>query len=72
MENKTLTAVEWLFTQLPEHLRLSRDGFEMLNQALDIEKEQRIEDYVNGATYGKRGNKYKSAEQYYTTKYGKQ
>jgi hypothetical protein len=34
------TAVEWLFDQLPEHLRLSENGFDMLQQAKEIEKEQ--------------------------------
>lgn len=40
MENKKETAVDWLFSQLPEHLRLSRDGFDMLQQAKELEKEQ--------------------------------
>jgi hypothetical protein len=44
--NKT-TAVEWLLDQLPDHLRLSRDGLDMLNRAKEIEREQ-IEQAWNG------------------------
>jgi hypothetical protein len=36
------TAVEWLFDQLPDHLRLSRDGFETLQQAKEMEKQQKL------------------------------
>jgi hypothetical protein len=36
------TSVEWLFSQLPDHLRLSRDGFDLLNQAKEMEREQII------------------------------
>ena len=46
MEKKQ-TAVEWLFSQLPEHLRTSRDGFDMLNQAKAMEKEQIMEAYYS-------------------------
>jgi hypothetical protein len=46
MENKT--AVEWLFSQLPDHLRLSRDGFDMLKQA-NAMFQQQIEDAYNTA-----------------------
>lgn len=35
-----ISAVDWLFNQLPDHLRLSRNGFEMLQQAKVIEKQQ--------------------------------
>jgi len=41
------TAVEWLFDQLPDHLRLSRDGLDALNRAKQIEREQ-IEQAWNG------------------------
>jgi hypothetical protein len=37
------TAVEWLFDQLPDHLRLSKDGFEMLQQAKEMDKEHMID-----------------------------
>jgi hypothetical protein len=45
MSNKT--AVEWLFDQLPDHLRLTKDGLDMLNRAKEIEREQ-IEEAWNG------------------------
>ena len=34
------TAVEWLFNQIPDHLRLTQSGFEILQQAKEMEKEQ--------------------------------
>jgi len=34
------TAVQWLYDQLPDHLRLSKNGFDMLQQAIEMEKEQ--------------------------------
>lgn len=37
MESKKQTAVEWLFEQLPDHLRLSKDGFDVLQQAKQME-----------------------------------
>jgi DNA-binding transcriptional regulator PaaX len=37
------TAVEWIFDQLPEHLRLSENGFDMLQQAKEMFQQQ-IED----------------------------
>lgn len=37
------TAVEWLYEQLPDHLRLSKDGYDVLQQAKEMEKEQKIE-----------------------------
>lgn len=43
--DKKVTAVEWLFSQLPDHLRLSRDGFDMLQQANEMAKNQIIEAY---------------------------
>lgn len=39
------TAVEFLYEQLPDHLRLSKDGFEMLQQAKAIEEEQHQETF---------------------------
>lgn len=46
--NKKTTAVEWLFNQLPDHLRSSRDGFDMLRQAKVMEEEQIIDSYYAG------------------------
>jgi hypothetical protein len=37
------TAVEWLFEQMPDHLRLTRNGFEMLQQAKEMEKQRMID-----------------------------
>lgn len=75
MENKTLTAVEWLIKQI-EHVDYDEKTFDEISdiyeKALALEKEQIIEGYVNGVIYGERGNEYEYAELYYTTKYGKQ
>lgn len=46
------TAVEWLFDQLPDHLRLSEDGFDMLQQAKEMEAEQKKEAYNEGIIQG--------------------
>jgi len=35
------TAVEWLFNQIPDHLRLTQSGFEMLQQAKEMDEEQK-------------------------------
>jgi hypothetical protein len=48
MSNKKKTAVDWLFEQLPSHLRLTRNGFEMFQQAKAMEKQQIIEAYKQG------------------------
>lgn len=40
MANKQTTAVDWLFSQLPDHLRLSRSGFEMKQIADNMFREQ--------------------------------
>jgi hypothetical protein len=48
MSNKKETAVEWLFSQIPDHLRLTRSGFEMLQQTKEMEKQQIIEAHAVG------------------------
>jgi hypothetical protein len=48
MSNKKETAVEWLFNQIPDHLRLTRSGFEMLQQSKELEKQQIIDAFENG------------------------
>jgi hypothetical protein len=53
MSNKTQTAVSWLFDQLPEHFRLSRDGFDVLQIAKAMEKQQII-NAVDGFPLDKR------------------
>jgi hypothetical protein len=37
------TAVEWLFNQIPDHLRLTQSGFEMLQQAKEMENQMLID-----------------------------
>jgi len=61
------TAVEWLFDQLPDHLRLSRDGFDMLNRAKEIERDQIEEAYYEG----KENNPPRLDWEYYDQTYGK-
>lgn len=48
MANKQQTAVEWLFSQLPDHLRLSRDGFDAFQIAKGMEREQIENAYWDG------------------------
>jgi hypothetical protein len=67
MSNKTKTAVEWLFDQLPDHLRLSKDGMDMLNRAKEIEREQIEEAYYEG----KENIPSKTPDEYYSKTYGK-
>jgi hypothetical protein len=43
-----LTAVEWFYEQLPGHIRVSEKGLEILQQAKEMEKEQREQDFING------------------------
>lgn len=61
MENKKLTAVEWL----RENLHLAKDPF---TQALELEKEQIINDYCNGRN-SVIEKSIISAEQYYNETY---
>jgi hypothetical protein len=66
MSGKKETAVEWLFSQIPDHLRLTRSGFEMLQQAKELEKQQIIDAYY----YDPNCNKIKDdGEQYYNETY---
>jgi hypothetical protein len=48
----TQTAVEWLFDQLPDELRLTKNGFEMLQQAKELENQQKKEAYNEGIIQG--------------------
>ena len=77
MANKQTTAVEWLFSQLPDHLRLSRNGFDMKQQAIQMEREQ----IVSAVHYGIRSPytniqtihpqiEVTKGEQYYEQTYG--
>jgi len=83
MENKTLTAVEWLIKKLTNRQNGVFDGLphlsvdEMYEQALALEKEQHditsLDWFNEGERYAKRDKReYDDFEQYYTTKYGKQ
>jgi chromosome condensin MukBEF ATPase and DNA-binding subunit MukB len=58
------TAVEWLVEQLPEHLKLSKDGFDMLQQAKEMEREQIVKAHDDGDFW--RGENYYT--QTYTTR----
>ncbi len=48
MKNEKQTAVEWLFDQLPDELRLTKDGFDILQQAKEMERKQRKQSYLQG------------------------
>jgi hypothetical protein len=67
MSNKT--AVEWLFDQLPDHLRLSKDGMDMLNRAKEIEREQIEEAYGDGLNAHR--TNFCNRNEYYDQTYGK-
>jgi len=72
MTNKTKTAVEWLFDQLPDHLRLSKDGMDMLNRAKQIEREQQQHAFKESRlTHPMVGFKHDTFEEYYSKTYGK-
>ena len=72
--DKDKTAVEWLFETMQSKLNneMSVTFKEMFTEALALERKQIIDAFNNGAIDGSYGNKYKSAEQYYQTKYGEQ
>jgi hypothetical protein len=61
------TAVEWLFDQLPEHLRLTKEGVSMLNRAKELEREQIEDAYYEG----KENIPSKTHDEYYDQTYGK-
>ena len=66
MSDKKETAVEWLFSQIPDHLRLTRSGFEILQQSKELEKQQIIDAYY----YDPNCNQIKDdGEQYYNETY---
>jgi len=68
------TAVEWLFEQLPDHLRLSKDGLDALNRAKEIEREQQEDTWINSRIEDK-GDLYIGKQvdfnEYYSKTYGK-
>jgi hypothetical protein len=64
------TAVDWLFDQLPEHLRLSENGFDMLQQATEMFKQQIESAYKMGdGVHDEVANEL--SKKYYTKTYGK-
>jgi hypothetical protein len=67
-----MTAVEWLINQMPDHLRLTRSGFEMLQQAKEIEKQQIINAHVVGHNAPSSTIKNWDAEQYYNETFKQQ
>jgi hypothetical protein len=72
MSNKKETAVEWLFNQIPDHLRLTQSGFEMLQQAKELEKQEIIDAYWDGTAQfanDARIDYPKTPEQYYKETY---
>jgi len=62
------TAVEWLFAQIPLEYSSSRASYEKLKQAMQMEKEQIMDAYINGEH--QQGFEAES-EQYYNEKYNK-
>jgi hypothetical protein len=71
MSNKT-TAVEWLFDQLPDHLRLTKDGLDMLNRAKEIERNQQEHAFKESRlTHPMVGFKHDTFEEYHSKTYGK-
>jgi hypothetical protein len=68
MSDKKQTAVDWLFEQLPDHLRLSRDGFDMLQQAKQMEREQIEEAYGDGLNAHR--TNFCNRNEYYDQTYG--
>jgi hypothetical protein len=75
MENKQ-TAVDFIFSQLPDEYTTTRQGFEVYKQAKEMEKEQIINAILAGYRDGILkwiGEKwvYESPEQYYAETYGK-
>jgi len=61
---KKQTSVEWFYEQLPDYLKYSKEGFEMLQQAKA--KEEQI--IVDACTFGmnKKGGTLEDATAYYT------
>ncbi len=62
----TQTAVEWLFDQLPDELRLTKSGFEMLQQAKSMERQQIIDSW--NSAYG--GDSHHEGKDFFEKTYG--
>jgi hypothetical protein len=48
MSNKQQTAVEWIFSQLPDEYTTTRSGFDVYQQAKEMEKEQIKNAHIEG------------------------
>lgn len=71
MKNKRQSAVEWLVEQLEEHhVKIDIKNTIVFQQAKEKEKEQIIDANNIGYSSGKRDTD-ETAEQYYTSTYGK-
>jgi hypothetical protein len=66
MENKQ-TAVDFIFSQLPDEYTTTRQGFEVYKQAKEMEKEQ----IINAVDGFPLNNRNLEGEQYYAKTYGK-
>jgi hypothetical protein len=74
-ETMKQTAVEWLFNQIPDHLRLTRSGFEMLQQAKEMEKQQIIDAHGSKLKNSRGTSNFEywyTGEQYYNETFKKQ
>jgi hypothetical protein len=47
-----ITAVEWLFSQMPFEWTITRSAFDFLQQAKEMENEQLQDAFKSGATFG--------------------
>jgi hypothetical protein len=73
-ESNKQTAVDFIFSQLPDEYTTTRQGFEVYKQAKEMEKEQIIKACDSGFDDGSsfiEDMKYKNAEEYYAETYGK-
>jgi len=68
MENKTLTAVEWLYNQIPLEWTIKGSAKKIFEQAKAMEKEQIIKAHYQG--YRNFIGTTELSEQYYNETYG--
>ena len=75
MENKNLTAVDWLFEMLIDNKYLIKDATHLFQQAKQMEKEQIEDAFQDGkwdwAEHITKGIESKDLAQYYKETYGK-
>jgi hypothetical protein len=69
MDNKQQTPVEWLFGQIPSACKSSKGAFDALQQAKEMEMEQKANTW-NNAIDAVQKDKWESFEQYYEQTYG--